>query len=97
MLWLFPAPGLLGGMLAGEGVGMVRPIKTGESVESTEWEQAGSHGTYLVGDGERSPMRTVQLGRWLGCPRVGFMLSPAWDLTRSPHPLVEGRRNKVLP
>lgn len=83
--------------MAGEGVGMVRPRKMGESVESTEWGQAGSHGTYLVGDGERSPMRIVQLGRRLGCPRVGFMLSPAWDLARCPHPLVEGRRNKVLP
>lgn len=97
MLWLFLAPGLLGGRLAREGVGMVRPRKMGESVESTEWGQTGNHGTYLVGDGERSPMRIVQLGRRLGCPRVGFMLSPAWDLARCPHPLMEGRKNKILP
>lgn len=77
ILWLVPAPGLLGGRLAGEGVGLVRPRKMGESVESTEWGQAGSHGTDLVGDGERSPMRMAQLGRWLACPRAGLTLLPA--------------------
>lgn len=83
-----PAPGLLGGELAGEGVGVVRPGKPGESVGSAGWGRTGRHGVDLVSSGERSPMTMAQLGRWLGCLTVGVTPAPAWVLTRLPHPLM---------
>lgn len=90
-----PAPELLGGRLAGEGVGMVRPGKLGGSVGSAgAW--VGSHEVDLVSSGEKSPMTMAQLGRWLGCPRVGLRWCQRGSRQGCLIPWWKNRRNKVI-